>query len=182
MSFHHVFETAFGFCGIVWSERGVCRFMLPVDAPAPAEEELTKRRSASSAATPSGEIAKTVAAVVRYFEGEREDFAQTPVDLDGTPPFHQAIYRAARRLAYGETTTYGALATEAGFPKSAQETGVALGRNPIPLIIPCHRILAAGGKLGGFSAPGGTATKQKMLGLEGAISPDAHPDQASFAF
>lgn len=182
MSFHHVFETAFGYCGIAWSENGVTRFMLPVEAASPAAEHLTKRQPESCAAEPSGAAAEAVAAAIRYFEGEREDFLDIPLDLTGVDPFRRAIYQAARRLAYGKTTTYGTLASDVGFPKAARETGTALGRNPIPLIIPCHRILAAGGKLGGFSAPGGTATKRKMLALEGAVPPDAEPAQATFAF
>lgn len=182
MSLHHVFETAFGFCGIAWSEEGITRFMLPMDTPAPLAEHLTKRQPDSSAAEPFGPAADAVAAAVRYFKGEREDFTSLPLDLTGVDPFRRTIYQAAQRLGYGETTTYGALADGAGFPKAARETGTALGRNPIPLIIPCHRILAAGGKIGGFSAPGGTTTKRKMLALEGAVPPDAEPAQATFAF
>jgi len=182
MLFHHVFETAMGFCGIAWSERGICRFMLPMNAPGPTEERMTRPLENSLPAEPVGLAADVVAAARRYFAGEREDFSAYPVDLEGVDPFRRAIYQAARRLGYGETTTYGGLAADAGFPHAARETGVALGRNPLPLIIPCHRILAAGGKLGGFSAPGGTATKQKMLALENASSPNAAPAQGSFAF
>ncbi|WEX11205.1 methylated-DNA--[protein]-cysteine S-methyltransferase [Chelativorans sp. AA-79] len=182
MSFHHIFETAFGFCGIAWNEHGICRFMLPMSAPGPAEGRMVGRLSSSCAAEPAGFAAEGVAAARRYFDGGREDFSAFPVDLDGVDPFRHAIYQAARRLGYGETTTYGGLAADAGFPQTARETGVALGRNPVPLIVPCHRILAAGGRLGGFSAPGGTATKQKMLALENATSPDVVPAQASFAF
>jgi len=182
MTFHHIFETSFGFCGIAWNERGICRFMLPMSTPGPTEERMLRPLSSSTSAEPTGFAAEAVAAARRYFEGSHEDFSAYPVDLDGIDPFRRAIYQAARRLHYGETTTYGGLAADAGFPQAARETGVALGRNPVPLIIPCHRILAAGGKLGGFSAPGGTATKQKMLALENAASPSAEPAQASFAF
>ncbi|WP_159591578.1 methylated-DNA--[protein]-cysteine S-methyltransferase [Chelativorans xinjiangense] len=179
---HHVFETAFGFCGIGWTARGIARFTLPMAAPAQAAEALRKRLPGSRQAAPSGATAEVVAAATRYFAGEREDFSAVVVDLEGVDPFRRAIYGAARRLGYGKTTTYGALAGEAGFPEAARETGTALGRNPIPLIVPCHRILAAGGKLGGFSAPGGTTTKRKMLALERAVPPDAEPAQASFTF
>ncbi|WP_309083155.1 methylated-DNA--[protein]-cysteine S-methyltransferase [Chelativorans sp.] len=182
MSFHHLFETDLGFSGIAWNERGICRFMLPMGRPEPVEERMLRPLEGSRAAEPAGIIAEAVAAARRYFSGERVDFSAFPVDLDGVDPFRRAIYAAARRLSYGETTTYGGLAADAGFPQAARETGVALGRNPVPLIIPCHRILAAGGKLGGFSAPGGTATKQRMLALENAASPNAEPAQASFAF
>ena len=105
-----------------------------------------------------------------------------PVDLSGVDDFRLAIYAAARKLQFGETTTYGELAVRAGHPGLARETGAALGSNPVPLVIPCHRILAAGGKIGGFSAPGGSATKEKMLKLEGVrVGPPAPPQQ-SFGF
>lgn len=182
MTLHHIFETAFGFCGIAWNERGISRFMLPMSASEAAEERMMGRLSVSGAAQPSGFALEAVAAAQRYFAGSHEDFSAYPVDLDGIDAFRRAIYRTARQLGYGRTTTYGGLAADAGFPNATRETGVALSRNPVPLIIPCHRILAAGGKLGGFSAPGGTATKQKMLALEKAASPNAPPAQASFAF
>jgi methylated-DNA-[protein]-cysteine S-methyltransferase len=93
-----------------------------------------------------------------------------------------AIYDAARKLGYGETTTYGELAKRAGQPGLPRETGAALGANPVPLVIPCHRILAAGGKIGGFSAPGGSATKEKMLAMEGVRVGPPPPAQVSFGF
>ena len=88
------------------------------------------------------------------------DFSSVAVDLEGVDLFRRAIYQAARKLGFGQTTTYGGLADAAGQPGKARETGEALGRNPVPIIVPCHRIVAAGGKIGGFSAPGGSATKK----------------------
>jgi methylated-DNA-[protein]-cysteine S-methyltransferase len=102
--------------------------------------------------------------------------------LRGLDRFHSAIYRALAQVGYGETTTYGKLAAEAGFPSAARETGAALGRNPIPLVLPCHRVLAAGGALGGFSAPGGPATKEKLLALEGLRLGAPEDTQTAFAF
>ena len=105
-----------------------------------------------------------------------------PVDLAGVDDFRLAIYEAARKLGFGETTTYGELAKRAGHAGLPRETGQALGANPVPLIIPCHRILAAGGKIGGFSAPGGSTTKERMLALEGVrVGPPPAPQQ-SFGF
>lgn len=182
MVFHHVFETAFGFCGIGWTERGIARFMLPVATREAAGQAMAARLPGARAAAPCGAAAAVVDAAMRYFAGEREDFSATELDLHGVDPFRRAIYRAALRLGYGETTTYGALAAQAGFPQAARETGLALGRNPVPLLVPCHRVLAAGGKIGGFSAPGGTKTKRRMLALERAVPPDGEPAQASFSF
>lgn len=179
---HHVFETAFGFCGIAWTARGISRFMLPVEAADLLEESFAKYFPHSLASQPWDAVAGAVTAAQRYFAGEREDFAAFPLDLSGVDAFRRAIYQAARRLVYAQTSTYGALAAEAGFPDAARQTGMALGRNPIPLMVPCHRVVATGGKLGGFSAPGGTLTKQKMLALERAAPPEAIPAQASFSF
>lgn len=179
---HHVFETAFGFCGAGWTSEGLARFTLPMAEPAMVTSQITRHLPASQAAEPEGAMADLVDAARRYFSGSREDFSHVPIDLAGVDPFRRALYAAMRKLAFGETVTYGGLCARAGFPNAARETGMAMGRNPLPLIIPCHRVLAAGGRIGGFSAPGGVATKQKMLALENARSPDAEPAQASFTF
>ena len=100
--------------------------------------------------------------------GEAADFSDIPIDLTGVDEFRRAIYERARGLAYGETTTYGGLADAAGHPGLARETGAAMGSNPIPIIIPCHRVLAADGRSGGYSGRGGTETKHFLLALEGA--------------
>ncbi|MCV0350754.1 MAG: methylated-DNA--[protein]-cysteine S-methyltransferase [Nitratireductor sp.] len=179
---HHVFETAFGFCGAGWSDAGLVRFVLPTPEPDAVEQQLKARLPDAATSTPSGAMAGLVAATQRYFAGSEEDFSGFALDLSGISPFHRTLYTAMRRLAYGETTTYGALCESVGFPRATRETGAAMGRNPMPLIIPCHRVLAAGGKIGGFSAHGGIATKQKMLAMENARSPNAEPAQASFSF
>jgi methylated-DNA-[protein]-cysteine S-methyltransferase len=125
-------------------------------------------------------IADASAAVTRYFEGEQVDFSAVPVDLAGQDGFFQQIYAALRRVDWGQTTTYGSLAKEVGAgPEAARKVGQAMGQNPVPLIIPCHRVLAAGGKLGGFSAPGGSDTKLRMLELEGVRVGPPEPAQQS---
>ncbi|MCX7304520.1 MAG: MGMT family protein, partial [Hyphomicrobiales bacterium] len=117
-----------------------------------------------------------------YALGEWVDFSSVPLDLAGVDDFRLAIYAAARQLAYGEITTYGELARRSGYAGMPRETGQALGSNPIPLVVPCHRILAAGGRIGGFSAPGGAAAKQRMLALEGVRLSEPPAPQQSFAF
>jgi methylated-DNA-[protein]-cysteine S-methyltransferase len=118
--------------------------------------------------TPPPAVAETVAAARRYFEGEKVDFSHVPLDLVAQDATCEKIYAAARRLGWGETTTYGALAKNLGDNwELARDVGQAMANNPVPLIIPCHRVLAAGGKIGGFSAPGGAETKAWMLELEG---------------
>ena len=109
-----------------------------------------------------------VAAVRKYFLGAKVDFSGFDLDLEGQEVFFRQIYAAARRVPWGHTTTYGTLAKELGVgPEAARDVGQAMAKNPIPLIIPCHRVLAAGGKVGGFSAPGGAAAKIRMLEIEG---------------
>jgi methylated-DNA-[protein]-cysteine S-methyltransferase len=106
------------------------------------------------------------------------DFSNVSLDLGGQDEFFRKIYAAARRLGWGQTTTYGSLAQELGAgPEAARDVGQAMARNPVPLIIPCHRVLAAGGKLGGFSAPGGSSTKQHMLEMEGVRLAPQKPAQ-----
>jgi methylated-DNA-[protein]-cysteine S-methyltransferase len=117
--------------------------------------------------TPPLAVAETIAAAQRYFDGEAVDFSEVRLDLDGQDDFFRQIYEAARRVGWGRTTTYGTLAKELGRDwEGARDVGVAMSKNPVPLIIPCHRVLAAGGKVGGFSAPGGAVAKRRMLELE----------------
>jgi methylated-DNA-[protein]-cysteine S-methyltransferase len=167
MSTHyHLFETKLGTAAIAWNEAGVTRFNLP--GP---EDGATNRLGGASPAEPPAHIAAIVDQARRYFAGARIDFDAIELDLSRVEPFRRSIYDALRRVGFGETVTYGELAKRVGAnqPQAAQDVGVAMARNPVPLIIPCHRVLAAGGKLGGFSAPGRTETKQKMLALEGVF-------------
>ena len=175
---YHIFETALGFCAIAWTGTGIVRFRLPEASAEATEKSLLRRLPDAKPATPAPAIAHAVKAAQRYFAGEKIEFADLPLDLDGEGEFFRKVYAAARRVGWGETTTYGALAKQFGEDwEIARDVGQAMAKNPIPLIIPCHRVLAAGGKIGGFSAPGGAATKTRMLALEG-VSVGA-PAQAS---
>lgn len=180
---HRVFETALGFVGIAWSEDGLIRLSLFQRDRAAVERRMERLEFVGGdVADGPGWVAALVADIRAYAEGEPVDFSAVPVDLAGVDDFRRAIYDTARRLGFGETTTYGELAGRAGHAGLSRETGQALGSNPVPLVIPCHRILAAGGRIGGFSAPGGAATKQRMLALEGVrLGPPPAPQQ-SFAF
>jgi methylated-DNA-[protein]-cysteine S-methyltransferase len=163
-----IFETASGFCGIAWNSAGIRRFQLPTRNAATAERMLLRRGRGAEKGTPPPEVADAVAAVKRYFQGEKTDFSAFALDLDDQDALFRRIYAAARQVAWGRTTTYGALAKELGLgPEAARDVGQAMANNPVALIIPCHRVLAAGGKVGGFSAPGGVAAKVRMLALEG---------------
>jgi methylated-DNA-[protein]-cysteine S-methyltransferase len=182
---HHylIFETAGGFCSIARHEVGITRFRLPTKSAAAAELTLLRRMPGAERGTPTPEVIEAVAAVKRYFEGEETDFSGFRLDLGEQDPFFKQIYAAARRVGWGHTTTYGTLAKDLGAgPEAARDVGQAMARNPVALIIPCHRVLAAGGKIGGFSAPGGSAAKVRMLALEGVDLEPRRPAQQSFGF
>ena len=175
-------ETSIGWLGIAWSETGVTQLQLPERDRMNTERRLKRRVVNGVESEPSAKIADVVAMLKRYAAGESVDFSAAPLDMAGCDAFRLAIYDAARTLRFGETTTYGELAARAGYPGQARDTGQALGRNPVPIIVPCHRILAAGNKIGGFSAPGGAETKERLLGLEGVDVGPSPPAQASFGF
>jgi methylated-DNA-[protein]-cysteine S-methyltransferase len=178
---YHVFKTAMGFCAIAWSDAGVARFQLPAKSAESAERLIRRRSESAEAGAPPEDVAAVVAAAKRYFDGEETDFSHVRLDLFGEDAFFARIYAALRRVGWGRTTTYGALAKELGAGReAARDVGEAMANNPAPLIIPCHRVLAAGGKIGGFSAPGGSTTKMRMLELEGVrIGPPDEAQQAS---
>ena len=179
---YSLFETAAGFCAIAWNGAGITRFQLPSRTAEATERSLRRRLPEAAPGTPPPHVATVIAAAQRYFAGEPVDFADVPLDLDGQDEFFQRVYAALRRVGWGRTTTYGTLAKELGAgPQAAQDVGQAMAQNPVPLIIPCHRVLAAGGKLGGFSAPGGGATKVRMLELEGVRVGPPEPTQRSLA-
>jgi methylated-DNA-[protein]-cysteine S-methyltransferase len=166
---HCVFDSAIGPCGVAWSARGLIAVQLPeADRPA-TERRLAARAHSAGSAPPPPWVEALIADIKRYLAGEHVDFSAIDVDLSGLDPFRRKLYGAMRALTWGATTTYGALAREIGLsePEAARDVGEAMGRNPVPIVIPCHRVLAAGNKLGGFSARGGAATKAKLLALEG---------------
>jgi methylated-DNA-[protein]-cysteine S-methyltransferase len=153
------FDTAIGRCAVAWGPRGITRVWLP---------------EARGAATPGpvpAAVLDAVEAMTALLDGEPRDLSGVTLDLDGVPDFHLTVYAVARAIPPGETLTYGEIAARLGDPQLARAVGQAMGANPCPIVVPCHRVLAAGGALGGFSAPGGAATKERMLRIEGALAP-----------
>jgi methylated-DNA-[protein]-cysteine S-methyltransferase len=184
-SVHHyqIFETAGGHAAIAWNAAGVSALRLPASSPEAAERALLHRLPDAVRTTPPEEVAATIVAAQRYFDGEETDFSDVPIDLGEQEPLFAQIYATVRQLGWGETTTYGAVAKALGAgPELARAVGRAMAMNPLPLIIPCHRVLAAGGKVGGFSAPGGTDSKMKMLAIEGIDLTPPAPAQQAFGF
>lgn len=165
-----LFETPLGVCGIAWSDDGICRFQLPERTPDKTKARLINerlRRRVAVEAKPPPFVQAVIEQVRAAMAGTRTDFSAVSVDLDGVPDFNRRVYDLLRQVGWGETVTYGELALRAGDKLAAQAVGQAMGSNPVPVIIPCHRVLAANRKPGGFSAPGGLTTKQRLLELEG---------------
>jgi methylated-DNA-[protein]-cysteine S-methyltransferase len=172
---HHLFDTAIGRCGIAWSARGLVAVQLPEADEALTEQRLVQRSRSAGAAEPPDSMIRLVSDIRCYLAGERVDFSAVPVDFDGIDPYRRTLYEAMRAIGYGVTTTYGGLAKSLGATdwEGARNVGAAMGKNPVPLVIPCHRVLAAGNRIGGFSAYGGAKTKEKLLALEGVRVVDA---------
>jgi methylated-DNA-[protein]-cysteine S-methyltransferase len=162
-----LFETALGTCGLGWGELGVVCMQLPgVDAR--DTQRRLARRPGAVLHTPPPAMAQLIARLQAYMAGEADDFAEVVVDLSQADPLCRQVYVATRAIPWGQTLSYGELATRLDMPGAAREMGQALARNAVPIIIPCHRIVGSDGKLGGYSAPGGPDTKLKLLELEGA--------------
>lgn len=168
-----LFDTPLGCCGIAWRESddsgnppAVVSFQLPEATPEITEQRIMQDCCALRSEPPSA-IVEIIRKVCRHLDGDPQDFRDVVLDLSKTGDFAQQVYAAARAIPAGQTRTYGEIAKALSCPNAARAVGQALGKNPIALIVPCHRILAAGGKPGGFSAHGGQATKAKMLAAEG---------------
>jgi methylated-DNA-[protein]-cysteine S-methyltransferase len=163
-----LFDTAVGRCGIVWGAHGLLCVQLPAARPSETRARLLQSFPDAVASPPPPVVQRAVDRIITLLRGEAADLSQIPLDMTGCPPFHRRVYELAREIPTGATLSYGELAARLGSPGSARAVGQALGRNPFAIVVPCHRVLAAGGKVGGFSAPGGTTTKLKMLRIERA--------------
>lgn len=169
-----LFDTAIGPCGVAWSDRGLTRVQLPEADRESTERRLKTRSKGTRAEVPPRQIKQLIAEIQRYATGERVDFSSVVVDLSMISPIDREICAAARSIGWGATATYGDLARKTGTPGDARGVGQAMSRNPAPIVIPCHRVLAKG-RLGGFSAYGGTVTKERLLALEGVRVGDDEP-------
>lgn len=161
-----VFATAIGHCGLAWSGRGLTRLQLPESDQGATEKRLATRSHGKRTDNPPLSIIRVIDDICRYALGNVVDFSAVAVDLTDSDELCRNVYEAARVLGWGETATYGEIARRLGVA-DPRDIGQALSHNPIPIIIPCHRVVATGGKLGGFSAYGGTLTKERLLTLEG---------------
>jgi len=167
------FETAIGTCGIVWSTDGIAGVSLPEEQEKLLRSRFTLRYPKAEEGPPPPAVVAAIARIKALLSGEPDDLGDIVLDDAEVPSFNKRVYDIARRISPGATRTYGEIARELGNPLLAREVGKALGRNPFPIIVPCHRVLAANGKTGGFSATGGIQTKFRMLAIERAKTDNA---------
>jgi methylated-DNA-[protein]-cysteine S-methyltransferase len=162
-----LFDTAIGSCALIWSGRGVAGVQLPEANTAATRARVLRRFPAATEAPPPPDVQRVIDGIVALLRGEARDLTGIAIDAE-VPEFNARVYAIARTIQPGQTMTYGEIAERLGEKSLAREVGKALGENPTPLIVPCHRVLAAGGKTGGFSASGGVVTKLRLLTIEGA--------------
>jgi methylated-DNA-[protein]-cysteine S-methyltransferase len=167
-----LFDTDIGPCGIAWGARGIIGVQLPEASEARTRARLVRRYPHAREAPPPAELRRVIDGIVALLGGEASDLSGAALDMDGLPAFDRSVYEVARGIAPGATLSYGEIAVRLGERGLARDVGQALGRNPFPLIVPCHRVLAAGGKAGGFSANGGVTTKLRLLTIERARTSD----------
>jgi len=165
------FATALGTCGIAWSDAAITGVQLPERTASGTCTRLRRRFPDARELEPPPHARAAIGDIVALLGGERRDLGGIALDMDGVPPFNRRVYEAARSIAPGDTVTYGELAARLGDPAAARDVGQALGANPFPVIVPCHRVLAAGGRTGGFSGGAGVETKLRMLAIERSPGP-----------
>ena len=162
-----VFETPIGDCGIAWGPRGVVGVGLPESSASALRARMRQRFPGVAESVPPAKIARAIESIRSLLRGEPADLTGVELDLSGVTDFNRAVYEVARTITPGRTLTYGEIAARVGVPNDARAVGQALGRNPFPIVVPCHRVVAANGRMHGFSAPGGVNTKLRLLEIEG---------------
>ncbi|HEY5072896.1 MAG TPA: methylated-DNA--[protein]-cysteine S-methyltransferase [Caulobacteraceae bacterium] len=170
-----VFATPIGACGIAWSEHGVIGVQLPEGGEEQSRVRLARRFPNARPGPPPASVGEAIARIIALLGGEPDDLAGVPLDFGAASALHRRVWELARAIPPGKTRAYGEIAADLGDPALAREVGQALGRNPFPIIVPCHRVLAAGGGIGGFSAHGGIDTKRRLLAIESDFA-DGEPD------
>ena len=163
-----LFDTPVGRCGIAWNAHGIIGVQLPERSESATRARLRRQYPDAREAPPPSHIGQTIPAIAALLGGEARDLSAAALDMSSVPQFHQQVYEVARSIPAGATLSYGQIAAHLGDSSLARDVGEALGKNPFPIIVPCHRVLAAGGKVGGFSAHGGITTKLRLLEIEGA--------------
>jgi methylated-DNA-[protein]-cysteine S-methyltransferase len=163
-----LFDTAIGRCGIAWNDAGVFAVRLPYTSDEKMRAHLRSMCGDLDEALPPPHIRRAIDAITSLMDGETADLSDIILDTSRVPDFDRRVYEIARGIPPGSTLAYGDIAKRLGGLEFARDVGQALGHNPFAIVVPCHRVLAAGAKPGGFSAPGGRSTKLRMLAIENA--------------
>jgi methylated-DNA-[protein]-cysteine S-methyltransferase len=163
-----IFDTAIGACGIVWTTRGVCGVQLPEGSEATTRARVKRRHAGAVETAPPPDAQRAIDGIVALLRGEQRDLSFVAVDDSKIPDFNRKVYAIARAIPAGQTMSYGEIAQRLGDKTLARAVGQAMGENPTPVVMPCHRVLGANGKPGGFSATGGVVTKLQLLSIENA--------------
>jgi methylated-DNA-[protein]-cysteine S-methyltransferase len=174
-----LFDTPIGSCSLVWKDAAIVGLRLPEENAATTRARIQRRWPGAEERAPTPEMQAVIDRVLRLLAGESVDLRDVPLDFGDAPDFHKRVYEVARTIPPGQTMTYGEIARRLGVPHESREVGQAMGRNPVAIIMPCHRVLGADGKMGGFSATGGVAIKRRILEIEGAAALGAGPLFAS---
>jgi methylated-DNA-[protein]-cysteine S-methyltransferase len=171
-----LFDSPIGICGIAWNANGIAGMQLPGGTADKTRAHVKRRWPSAVETPPPAGVQRAIERVLALLKGEKTDLTDIPLDLEDASEFNRRVWDIARAIPPGETLTYGDIAKRLGVgPEMARDVGQAMGSNPVPIIVPCHRVLAASGKMGGFSAPGGVATKRRMLEIEGVAAMSAGP-------
>lgn len=170
-----LFDTAIGTCGVAWNARGLIGVQLPQSQGGDPHARLARRHPHAVETAPPETVAQAICGMQALLDGEPRDLLEVELDTSGLASFSARVYEISRAISPGRTLTYGDVARQLGDLSLSRAVGQALGANPWPIVVPCHRILAAGGRKGGFSAPGGADTKLRMLEIEGALAPETLP-------
>jgi methylated-DNA-[protein]-cysteine S-methyltransferase len=170
-----LFETPIGVCGIVWGDRGVVGVRLPEASESAARARVQREFPDALESPAPPDVQRALEGIVALLRGEAKDLSFIQLDMRQVAPFNRRVYEVARTIPPGATLSYGEIAARLGEPGAARDVGSALGQNPFAIVVPCHRVLAAGGKIGGFSARGGIRTKLRLLSIEGVQAPGTVP-------
>ncbi|MDX2274627.1 MAG: methylated-DNA--[protein]-cysteine S-methyltransferase [Hyphomonadaceae bacterium] len=162
-----LFDTAIGRCGLAWNDRGIVGVQLPEKTPSLTRTRLLRLCPTAEESAPPKTIQHAIDDITSLMRGKRKNLRIHSLDMSRTPAFNARVYETARAIAPGKTRTYGEIARAIGDASAARAVGQALGRNPFPVIVPCHRVIGADGRMIGFSANGGVAMKLRLLEIEG---------------
>ena len=168
-----LFDTPLGRCGIAWHAHGIAGLQLPEASESATRAKLLERHADAEPAAPPQAVQRAIDGINALLRGQASDLASVPLDMNGVPPFHRRVYETVRAIPPGASLSYGEVAAKAEAPGAARAVGQAMRRNPFSILVPCHRVFAAGGKIGGYSAHGGLATKLRLLSMEAAAAEGA---------